>query len=415
MRLISMMLLIFFSYNSKATDRPVSLVFDDAPVGHILQALADFQQLNLMIAPGVKGTLSLRLQEVSSQQALQLVSRMAKLSIQTEGNVMLVYPAIGQQEEQQQEMLRDERRQQKLPLEMKRLALMYADATEVASSLKAAQTMLMTARGSITVDPRTNALLVHDIPSALMQIEKWVRALDVPLDQIELAAHIVTINVEDLQELGVSWGLSGEEQITHLLRNRQSGIDLAVKRPTVTAGFHFIRLDRQLLELELSALQRENKIEILASPHLFTSHQQPATIKQGIEIPYEVSSGTRDATTIEFKEAVLGMEVTPAVQPDGWINLKLHIFQNMPAHTLNRGDSEMLSINKQEIKTRVSLKDGQTLALGGIFQQEKTSGRNKVPLLGDVPLIGALFRHDMHQSKRRELVIFITPRLIHNN
>ncbi|MBP2168641.1 protein transport protein HofQ [Erwinia toletana] len=412
MKWIIIVILVLLSPPGRSSEAPISLAFDDAPVERVLQALADYQQLNLMVAPGVEGTLSLRLNEVSWQQALKLITRMAKLTIETEGNVMLVYPESWQQEKQQREALRSEQQQLTLPLETRTLTLQYADATTVNNSLLAQQAKLMTPRGSVTVDTRTNALLLRDTPAALQQAAQWVQALDVPLEQIELAAHIVTISEENLRELGVSWGMSSEEQITRALRTSQLGIDLGVSKPTFTAGFHLARLDGRLLDLELSALERENQIEIIASPRLFTSHQQPASIKQGTEIPYEVSSGSNGATTIEFKEAVLGMEVTPSVQPNERIMLKLRISQNVPGRNLHSGEIEVLTIDKQEIETQISLKDGQTLALGGIFQQQNTTGRDKVPLLGDIPLLGALFRHDVRQQKRRELVIFITPRLI---
>lgn len=412
MKRIAIALLWLLISNSRAVEAPISLAFDDAPVEQVLQALADYQQLNLMVAPGVQGNLSLRLKEVSWQQALQLITRMAKLSIETEGNVMLVYPESWQLEKQQRDAQRSEQQQQKLPLETRALTLLHADASAVNNSLLAERAKLMTERGSVTVDTRTNTLLLRDTPPALQQAEQWVRALDVPLAQIELAAHIVTISEENLRELGVSWGLSSEEQITRALRSTQLGIELGVTKPTFTAGFNLARLDGRLLDLELTALERENQIEIIASPRLFTSHQQPASIKQGTEIPYEVASGSNGATTIEFKEAVLGMEVTPSVQPNGRIMLKLRISQNVPGRNLHSGDIEVLTIDKQEIETQIILKDGQTLALGGIFQQQNSSGRDKVPLLGDIPLLGALFRHDVRQQKRRELVIFITPRLI---
>ncbi len=396
----------------RANEAPLALVFDDAPVARVLQALADYQQLNLMIAPGVAGQLSLRLTAVPWQQALDLVARMSRLSIEKEGNVLLVYPESWQQEKKQREEAKRDDALQRQPLNHLTVVLHYADAAVVHSSLQAERINLMSARGSVTVDPRTNALLLRDTPAALKETARWLQALDVPLEQIELAAHIVTISEENLRELGVSWGMSSEEHIARALRNPQLNIDLGVARPALTAGLTLARLDARLLDLELSALESENQIEIIASPRLFTSHQQAASIKQGTEIPYTVANSKNDSTHIEFKEAVLGMEVTPSVQPNGRIRLKLRISQNMPGRNISSGNTDVLTIDKQEIETQVTLKDGQTLALGGIFQQQKSQGREKVPFLGDVPVLGALFRHDVQERKRRELVIFITPRLI---
>lgn len=399
-------------FAAHASDEHLTLAFDNAPVERILNALAEFQQLNLLVAPGVEGSLSLRLDDVPWPQALDLVARMAHLTVVTEDNILLVYPESWQQREQQKAIQQKEERQQQQPLRQRTVVMHYADAGEVHRSLQAERLALMTPRGSATVDTRTNALLLRDTEEALQETERWLRALDVPLAQIELAAHIVTISEEHLRELGVNWGLHPEENVTNALRHPQFSVPLSVSKPSVSAGLTLTRINGDLLDLELSALEQENQVEIIASPHLFTSHQQTAMIKQGSEIPYEVASGTSGATTIEFKEAVLGMEVTPSVLANGRIQLKLRISQNVPGRNINSGDTEVLTIDKQEIETQVTLRDGQTLALGGIFQQQRAQGQNKVPLLGDLPWLGKLFRQEREEHKKRELIIFITPRLV---
>ncbi|CCG88873.1 DNA uptake porin HofQ [Erwinia piriflorinigrans] len=398
-----------------AAQAPLTLAFDDAPVAQVLQALADYQQLNLMVAPGVEGTLSLRLKDVPWRQALQLVVKLGKLGMEQQGNVLLVFPEGWQQEDLRKVAARLEAQEQMLPLLSRSLTLVHADAAAVNTSLQSERAKLMSARGSITLDSRTNSLLLRDTEKALAQTERWVRQLDVPLEQIELAAQIVTISEESLREMGVTWGLSSEAQVADALRASQLRVDLAAGRPAGVAGFTLAKLDGRLLDLELSALESEHQADIIASPRLFTSHQQTASIKQGTEIPYEVSTGNSGSTTMEFKEAMLGMEVTPVVQANGRILLKLHISQNVPGRNMRSGENEVLTIDKQEINTQVILKDGQTLALGGIFQQQSETGSTKVPWLGDIPLLGALFRHDVRQQKRRELVIFITPRLIRSD
>ena len=168
----------------------------------------------------------------------------------------------------------------------------------------------------------------------------------------------------------------------------------------------------RLLDLELSALEQKQQVDIIASPRLLASHMQPASIKQGSEIPYQVSSGDSGATSVEFKEAVLGMEVTPVVLPGGRVRLKLHISENMPGQVLQQADGETLAIDKQEIETQVEVKSGETLALGGIFSQKNKTGSDRVPGLGNIPWLGQLFRHDGKDNERRELVVFITPRLV---
>jgi len=378
-----------------------------------LQALADYQQINLMIAPEVEGSLSLRLDNLPWHQALNLVARMAKLTLVEQNNVLLVYPESWQQAQQQAREAEQQSQLQQVPLQQRAVILRYASASEVYASLLSERQSLMTPRGSVTVDKRTNALLLRDSAAALKETERWIRALDLPLEQIELSAHIVTISEEHLQELGVKWGLqAGDAAVTDILHHPWLDIPLAVSSPGISVGMALARIGGQLLDLELSALEQENQIEIIASPRLFTSHQQTASIKQGTEIPYEVSAGNSGATSIEFKEAVLGMEVTPTISGNGRIQLKIHISQNMPGRSIRTGESDILSIDKQEIETQVTVSDGQTLALGGIFQQQRTRGQNQVPLLGNVPLIGGLFRQQSDQRKKRELVIFITPRLV---
>jgi len=396
-----------------ADEQPLSLAFDHAPVERILQALADYQQINLLIAPEVEGVLSLRLDKVPWRQALDLVARMAKLTLIEQDNVLLVYPESWQQAQQQALQSEQQAQLLQVPLQQRTVILRYASASEVHTSLLNERQSLLTPRGSITVDKRTNALLLRDTAAALKETERWIRALDLPLEQIELSAHIVTISEEHLQELGVKWGLqAGDAAVTDILHHPRLDIPLAVTSPGISVGMALARIGGQLLDLELSALEQENQIEIIASPRLFTSHQHTASIKQGTEIPYEVSAGNSGATSIEFKEAVLGMEVTPSISGNGRIQLKIHISQNMPGRSIRTGDSDILSIDKQEIETQVTVSDGQTLALGGIFQQQRTRGHNQVPLLGHLPLVGGLFRQQSDQRKKRELVIFITPRLV---
>ena len=187
---------------------------------------------------------------------------------------------------------------------------------------------------------------------------------------------------------------------------------LAVTNATGRLGFNIGRINGRLLDIELSALEQKQQLEIIASPRLLASHMQPASIKQGSEIPYQVSSGESGATSVEFKEAVLGMEVTPVVLANGRVRLKLRISENTPGQVLQQAEGETLAIDKQEIETQVEVNRGETLALGGIFSQKHKTGSQRVPGLGGLPLLGQLFRHDGKERERRELVVFITPRLV---
>ncbi|BEM84561.1 outer membrane porin HofQ [Serratia marcescens] len=394
---------------AQAQDKQViSLEFQDAPVTVILQALADYRQMNLIAAPGVSGNLTLRLENVPWPQALALTLRMGKLAMTREGNVMLIAPEPDAQEKRQQR----EALAQRQPLHSLSLTLQNGDAAEIAESLNAQRGALLSERGSVLAEKRTNTLLLRDTAPILAQLKKRVTEMDAPLAQVQLAAHIVTINSESLRELGVRWGLAPDDRPAQPLRPGNLGVNLPLERSAVNAGFHLARISGRLLSLELTALEQENQVEIIASPRLLTAHLQTASIKQGTEIPYEVSSGASGATAIEFKEAVLGMEVTPKVLPDGRITLTLHISQNMPGRAISRGAGEALTIDKQEIKTQITVKNGETLVLGGIFQRHSGKTADKVPGLANAPLLGGLFRQSGAQQKKRELVIFITPTLI---
>ncbi|SLM64893.1 MULTISPECIES: DNA uptake porin HofQ [Dickeya] len=392
---------------------PISLAFEDVPVQKVLQALADHQQLNLVVAPGVSGNLSLNLHQVPWQQALDIILQMGQLTLEKHGTVMMVYPESHIKVRQQQQEENAEKQRQQSPLENRALTLQYAEASDVLTSLQSQRSTLLTSRGSASVDKRTNTLLVRDTASALEQVAAWVAALDKPLAQVQLAAHIVTMSSEHLKALGVNWGMQEATNTAQALQMQRFNVSLPVESPAINAGFHLARLNGRLLDLELMALEQENEVEIIASPRLFTAHQQTASIKQGTEIPYQVSSGASGSTSIEFKEAVLGMEVTPKVLHGGQITLNLLISQNMPGRAIKQGEEgEALAIDKQEIQTQVTVQDGETIVLGGIFQQQKNLGARQVPGLGALPGIGHWFRSTSQQHTRRELVIFITPTLI---
>lgn len=388
--------------------KPVTLAVDDVPVVQILQSLVELEGRNLIVSPEVKGTLSLHLTHVPWRQALQIVVTSAGLVLREEGGIFYVNTAAGQREQQTQKEEEQMRQKLNVPLSSRALSFAYADVTELQ---KAAEKQL-SPKGSLSVDKRTNRLLVRDIPAVLDSLEHWVEQMDLPVAQVELAAHIVTINEKSLRELGVKWNLAEAQnagtpgQITTL------GADVSVAAATSHVGFNIGRINGRLLDLELSALEQKQQLEIIASPRLLASHMQPASIKQGSEIPYQVSSGESGATSVEFKEAVLGMEVTPVVLPNGRVRLKLHISENMPGQVLQQADGETLAIDKQEIETQVEVKSGETLALGGIFSQKNKTGSDSIPGLGAIPWVGQLFRHDGKDNERRELVVFITPRLI---
>ncbi|WP_225761395.1 DNA uptake porin HofQ [Citrobacter sp. Marseille-Q3906] len=386
----------------------VTLVVDEGPVVQVLQALAEQEGKNLVVSPDVSGVLSLHLADVPWKLAFQTVVKSAGLVLRQEGNILHVHSVRWQNENAARQESEQVRIQASLPLEHRNIILHYADATELAK----AGEKLLSAKGSMTVDKRTNRLLLRDNNVALLALEKWVAQMDLPVEQVELAAHIVTINEKSLRELGVKWSLADAQQSATVGDVTTLVSDLSVPAATTRVGFNIGRINGRLLELELSALEQKQQLDIIASPRLLTSHLQPASIKQGSEIPYQVSSGESGATSVEFKEAVLGMEVTPTVLQQGRIRLKLHISQNVPGQVLQQADGEVLAIDKQEIETQVEVKSGETIALGGIFSRKNKSAEDSVPLLGDIPWLGYFFRHDGKEDERRELVVFITPRLV---
>ena len=398
----------------KAASDNVSLEFFDAPVGLILQALADHRGLNLIVGQGVAGRLSLRLKDLPWQQALEGVMRMGKLTSQKQGNVLIIFPESELLVQRQQKEEQAERQKLSRPLLSLTMALKHAEATAVATQLNAQKGTLLSLRAMVSADSRTNQLLIRDARPELDSARAWVEALDFPIQQVQLSAHIVTMNRDSLQELGVRWGLNKPVESSRGALVDSVNAGLGVENPMLTAGFTLARIGERLLSLELTALEQNDRVEIIASPRLMTANMQTASIKQGTEIPYQVSSGASGATSIEFKEAVLGMEVTPKILPNGAITLALQISQNMPGRKIKQAEGEALSIDKQEIKTQVTVKDGETLVLGGIFQQQGINTVNKVPGLGGIPLIGGLFKHRASHDQRRELVIFITPTLINS-
>ncbi|HED4182116.1 TPA: DNA uptake porin HofQ [Enterobacter mori] len=384
-----------------AAPKPVTLVVDDVPVVQVLQALVAQENRNLVVSPDVTGSLSLNLTRVPWRQALQTVVTSAGLVLQEDGGIFYVHTAAWQREQQARRLL-------EAPLVSQSIPFTWADAGDVQKNAE----RLLSPKGSLSVDKRTNRLWVRDNQSVVDVLKRWAEQMDLPVEQVELSAHIVTINEKSLRELGVKWNLAEATEAGKVGLVTTLGADLSVASATTHVGFNIGRINGRLLDLELSALEQKQQVDIIASPRLLASHMQPASIKQGSEIPYQVSSGESGATSVEFKEAVLGMEVTPVVLPGGRVRLKLHISENMPGQVLQQADGETLAIDKQEIETQVEVKSGETLALGGIFSQKNKTGSDSVPGLGKIPWIGQLFRHDGKDNERRELVVFITPRLV---
>ncbi|WP_226572406.1 secretin N-terminal domain-containing protein [Mangrovibacter yixingensis] len=392
-----------FMWSAWCFARPVSLVVDQVPVAQVLQALAEGRQLNVVIAQGGDRTISLRLVDVPWEQALAVVLEIAELEGKVQGNILRINTLEWANQQRQAALAEKAQKQARQPQQQAVVSVRHADVEGVAAAIRELADNGLSATGSMVVDKRTSRLMLNDTQLALARILAFVELLDLPLGQVELAAHIVTINQQSLQELGVKW--QGNS------RQVSGTAELGVTGNSTSLGFNIGRVDSNLLAMELSALEQRQQLDIIARPRLITAHQQPASIKQGSEIPYQTSGTDSSAATIEFKEAVLGLEVTPVVLPDKRVRLNLRITQNAPGQVLQRAEGDVMAIDKQEIETRIDVRHGDTIVLGGIFQHKQRDGVAQVPFLGAIPLIGSLFRHQIKEDERRELVVFITTHL----
>ncbi|MWN89546.1 type IV pilus secretin PilQ [Gilliamella sp. Pra-s65] len=394
------------SLNAKQ-QKNVSMTFYQTDIAIILQALADSKQMNLVMIEDLPIKQTIKLNNVDWNKALKIVLDSANLHAEIDDNILFISKSPDPEILLQKQQLAQKEQEFNQPLSSLSIPINHADPTTLIETIH--QQGLLSERGKVALDKRTNSLIITDLAKQFTQIKKLVKTLDKPMPQVHISAHIVTMSDESMSQLGIKWGYAGKS--SQLLD--QFDVSLGVAHPTTTVGFNLAKLSGSLLNLELSALESENQLEIIASPNLLTSNQNMASIKQGTEIPYEVSSGSNGATSIEFKPAVLGLEVTPKILSDDRMILDLYITQNTAGRSIKRSDGgEALAIDTQEIKTQVQIKNGETLVLGGIFQQVNTNNKRKVPGVGDVPVIGNLFIHNSKKQQKRELVIFITPQLV---
>jgi len=387
----------------------ISLDFQNIPTRDVLQMLAKMQHVNMVLNDEVKGNITLHLENVSWDEALNVILTEQQLDMQKKGNVMLIAP-------------KDD-----INLVSQTFTLRYAKSPDVLALIKNQNKTLLSDRGNITADPRTNNLWIQDTPSHIKDMRAFIQKIDVPVKQVLIEARMVTIDEKYEQELGVRFGLtrpgnqlSGSlEGANGLALNKNPGdinplsrlnVDLPSANPK--AGTLALALANMgggnLLDLELSALESEGAGQIIASPRLVTANQQAATILSGQEIPYQ-QSANYGATSVAFQKAVLSLTVTPQITPENRLLLNLQVNQDRPGATMVHDVPE---IDTREIQTQVLVNDGQTLVLGGIFEQNQGNQLEKVPLLGDLPLVGRLFRHTLIKNNRRELLIFVTPKIL---
>ncbi|NMH65088.1 type IV pilus secretin PilQ family protein [Shewanella salipaludis] len=409
--------------------KSLSLNFQNISVRTVLQIIADYNDLNLVTSDTVQGDITLRLDDVPWDQALDLILQTKGLDKRIQGNILMVAPSEELAIRESQELKNKQEVKELLPLYSEYLQINYAKAVDIAELLKSADSSLLSSRGSVAVDERTNTLLVKDTAEILENIHELTKVLDIPIRQVLIESRMVTVKDDVSEDLGIRWGvtdqqgskgtsgsLSGAEQIANGVVPA-AGDRLNVNLPAAVANpasiaFHVAKLaDGTILDMELSALEQENKGEIIASPRITTSNQKSAYIEQGVEIPY-VESTSSGATSVSFKKAVLSLRVTPQITPDNRVILDLEITQDSQGKSVDTPLGQAVSIDTQRIGTQVLVNNGETIVLGGIYQQNLISRVSKVPVLGDIPFLGFLFRNTTDQNERQELLIFVTPKIV---
>jgi type IV pilus assembly protein PilQ len=422
------------------TGERLSLNFQDIEVRAVLQLLADFTELNLVTSDTVDGKITLRLKNVPWDQALDIILKSKGLSKRQVDNVIMVAPTEEIAAREQLELESQQKIEELAPLRSDFIQVNYAKAEDLATLLKSEENRLLSERGNVTVDARTNTLLIQDTTGKLQDIRRLLQKLDVPVRQVLIESRIVVANNDFAKDLGVRFGASfgddfngGDSGYTvagsqpgHLGNTfglyNQPGIEipagstsesLMVNLPATapSGGVNFLvgKLGSYLLQLELTAMQTEGRGEVISSPRVITSDQSKATIKQGVEIPYQEASSS-GATTVSFKEAVLKLDVTPQITPDDRVRMDLVVNKDSP--DFSRSVLGVPPLDTRKIETTVLVDNGETVVLGGVFERTKTTDVEKVPFFGDIPFAGVLFRKKEERDQNSELLIFVTPKIL---
>jgi len=411
------------------TGERLSLNFQNIEVRAVLQLIADFTGLNLVASDTVGGNLTLRLKNVPWDQALDIILKTKGLAMRQTGNVMLVAPSEEIAARERLELEAQQQIQELAPLRSEYVQVNYAKASTLAGLLKAEGNSLMTERGSVSVDERTNTLLVRDTQEAINAIRALVTELDVPVRQVLIESRIVIADDTFNRDLGVRFGLSkradGRDD-TFALGGGLAGntdfngtstfntggnenfiVDLPIGGPNANLELAIIDIPDFILQLELQAAQAEGRGEVLSNPRVITSNQKEAVIEQGTEIPFQEATSS-GATSTAFKKAVLSLRVTPQITPDDRIIMDLNVSQD----TVGQEFSGIPSVNTRSLNTQVLVDNGDTVVLGGIFEQTKREDQQKVPFFGDLPYLGFLFKSTSIRDDKTELLIFVTPKIL---
>ncbi|WP_180191215.1 type IV pilus secretin PilQ family protein [Acinetobacter sp. YH01006] len=411
--------------------KKISLDFQDIEVRRVLQLLADFTDINMVAADSVQGNITLRLKEVPWDQALDIVLKTKNLDKRRNGNVIWIAPVTELIKAEEEEAKAIKQSVALAPIQTEYMQLNYAKAADIeklitqnkgASSGSSAgdKESLLSSRGSISVDARTNTLIISDTQQFIDKIKNMVDLLDIQVKQVMVEARIVTAERNFSRDLGIRWGLQRNNPIpldtpgsTVWGGDYSPSLDLGVNLGTASAGtfsFGLLKISDYMLDLQLTALQSDGLGEVLSAPKILTGDKQKAYILRGTEIPYQSYSATEGVKT-EFKAANLRLEVTPSITPDGKVQMELKIEKD----TIGAMTPDGPSINTNELETNVLMGDGETVVLGGIFDDANTNNSQKVPVFGDLPYIGGLFRNNTKTTNQTELLIFVTPRIVNDS
>jgi type IV pilus assembly protein PilQ len=441
--------------NAVAEEKPVytgerlTLNFQDIDTRAVLQLLADASGQNIVVSDSVNGNVTLRLQNVPWDQALDIVLRTKGLDKRKDGNVIIVAPQAELATREKAELAARKDVSELAPLRSEYLQVNYAKAEDMAALIKSQNNSLLSSRGSVAVDQRTNTLLLLDTSDKLADIRRLVATLDIPVRQVLIESRIVIVNNDFERQIGSIFGVTNfqksganglvattgtaagtDTMVSSAIANTNAGgpvtpisiptgsnaanrynVNLPVTSPAGSFALSVLG-NNFLVDLELSAAQSETQANIISSPRVITANQKEATIEQGIEIPYQQSASS-GATTIQFKKAVLSLKVTPQITPDNRIILDLDVRDDsVGTIVVASGGVNVPSINTREISTQVLVNDGQTVVLGGILQTTQREDDQKVPFLGDIPILGHLFKSTDHTDDKDELMIFITPKIV---
>lgn len=438
------------------TGKKISLDFQDIEVRRVLQLLADFTGINMVAADTVQGNITLRLKDVPWDQALDIILKTKNLDKRRNGNVIWIAPVAELIKAEEDEAKAIAQSAKLAPIQTEYLRLSYAKAQDVFKLItdsrkeaggaggannqnSLALESLLSTRGSVVSDDRTNTLIINDTALNIDKIRKMVDLLDVEVKQVMVEARIVRASTSFTKEMGVKWGIlsqginsnndllvGGSDQTLWDLKTPDDdgkytiqrpdnlNVDLGVTNPAGQIAFSLISLSDFMLDLELSALQADGYGEVISTPKVLTGDKQKAKVATGQEVPYQTTTNSASGSTAStsFKEALLSLEVTPSITPDGKVQMQLDIAKDSIAGEAPNGE---LILNKNTITTNVLVNNGETVILGGVFEQTTMNSQTKVPFLGDIPYIGALFRKDTKSDDKQELLIFVTPRIVNDS